>query len=110
MYSYAYLLDPKIANLVSAELQSNCIVVFDECHNIDNACIEAMSMSLNSKSLELASEALKKLQKKLQEEKELGSERLKQEYTKLVKSLTAKNGELGLNVRSETEMLMHPIM
>lgn len=54
VYNYAYLLDPKIANLVSSELQKDCIVVFDECHNIDNACIEALSMNLNRKSLELA--------------------------------------------------------
>lgn len=54
VFAYPYLLDPKIANLVSAELQANCVVVFDECHNIDNACIEAMSLSLSSKSLELA--------------------------------------------------------
>lgn len=54
VYNYAYLLDPKIANLVSSELQKDCIVVFDECHNIDNACIEALSMNLNRKTLELA--------------------------------------------------------
>jgi len=54
VYNYAYLLDPKIANLVSSELQRDCIVVFDECHNIDNACIEALSMNLNRKTLELA--------------------------------------------------------
>ncbi len=54
VYNYAYLLDPKIANLVSSELQKDCIVVFDECHYIDNACIEALSMNLNRKTLELA--------------------------------------------------------
>lgn len=68
---------PKIANLVSAELQANCVVVFDECHNIDNACIEALSMNLNVKSLERANEQLKELQRALQKEKESGSERLK---------------------------------
>ena len=54
VYNYNYLLDPKIANLVSAELQRDCIVVFDECHNIDNACIESLSMNMNRRSLELA--------------------------------------------------------
>ena len=51
VYNYAYLLDPKIANLVSSELQKDCIIVFDECHNIDNACIEAFSMYLNVRTL-----------------------------------------------------------
>lgn len=62
VYSYAYMLDPKISQLVSAELQANCVVVFDECHNIDNACIEAMSMSLNLRNLEQANDNVKKLQ------------------------------------------------
>ena len=34
MYSYYYLLDPKVADLVSKELSKNCIVIFDESHNI----------------------------------------------------------------------------
>ena len=34
VYSYYYLLDPKIADLVSKELAKNSVVVFDEAHNI----------------------------------------------------------------------------
>ena len=34
VYSYYYLLDPKISELVSRELSKDCIVVFDEAHNI----------------------------------------------------------------------------
>jgi DNA excision repair protein ERCC-2 len=89
VYSYSYLLDPKIANLVSAELQNDCVIVFDECHNIDNACIEALSMNLNRRSLENAGLALKKLENLVKEEKEMGSSRLKEEYTTLVKGLSA---------------------
>jgi len=80
VYSYAYMLDPKISNLVSSELQSNCVVVFDECHNIDNACIEAMSLTLNRKSLEVASSSLKRLEDLILKEKQSQSDRLKQEY------------------------------
>lgn len=36
VYNYQYLLDPKIASMVSAELEQESIVVFDEAHNIDN--------------------------------------------------------------------------
>ena len=46
MYNYSYLLDPKIANIVSDKLPQNCIVVFDEAHNIDNVCIEVLSVTL----------------------------------------------------------------
>jgi DNA excision repair protein ERCC-2 len=51
VYNYAYLLDPKIANLVSSELGGDSIIVFDECHNIDNACIEGLSLNINRKTL-----------------------------------------------------------
>ena len=34
IYSYQYLLDPKIADLVSKELSKKSVVVFDEAHNI----------------------------------------------------------------------------
>ena len=62
-------------------------MVFDECHNIDNACIEALSMNLNRKSLELAGQNLRTLELRLQEEKKKGTERLAKEYAQLVKGL-----------------------
>lgn len=50
IYSYHYLLDPKIAERVSKELSKDCIVVFDEAHNIDNVCIESLSIDLTEDS------------------------------------------------------------
>lgn len=34
VYSYHYLLDPKIAELVSKDFTKKAVVVFDEAHNI----------------------------------------------------------------------------
>ena len=62
-------------------------MVFDECHNIDNACIEAMSLTLNRKSLEVASSSLKRLEDLIVKEKQSQSDRLKIEYLQLVKGL-----------------------
>lgn len=43
VYSYHYLLDPKIADLVSKELARKAVVVFDEAHNIgEEGAREAM--------------------------------------------------------------------
>ena len=39
VFNYQYMLDPKVSNLVSRELEKESIVVFDEAHNIDNVCI-----------------------------------------------------------------------
>ena len=40
IYSYNYLLDPKISSVVSKALPRNSVVVFDEAHNIDSVCIK----------------------------------------------------------------------
>ncbi|XP_044128780.1 general transcription and DNA repair factor IIH helicase subunit XPD isoform X2 [Bufo gargarizans] len=52
VYSYHYLLDPKIADQVSRELAKKSVVVFDEAHNIDNVCIDSMSVTITRRSLE----------------------------------------------------------
>ena len=39
IYSYYYLLDPKIAELVSKGLPQQSVVVFDEAHNIGSVCL-----------------------------------------------------------------------
>lgn len=54
VFSYQYLLDPKVAQVVSRELERECVVVFDEAHNIDNVCIEALSVSLRQHTLRAA--------------------------------------------------------
>lgn len=36
VYSYHYLLDPKIADVVSKQMAKETVVVFDEAHNIGN--------------------------------------------------------------------------
>ena len=52
VYNYQYLLDPKISQLVSKSMQRECVVVFDEAHNIDNICIEVMSINFRLPTLE----------------------------------------------------------
>ena len=39
MYSYHYLLDPKIAEVVSKEIVQSSVVVFDEAHNIGERAV-----------------------------------------------------------------------
>ncbi|RLM74017.1 DNA repair helicase UVH6 [Panicum miliaceum] len=52
VYSYQqYLLDPKVANIVPRKMQE-CVVVFDEAHNIDNVCIQTLSISICKKTQE----------------------------------------------------------
>ena len=44
IYSYYYLLDPKISEIISKHLDNKAIVVFDEGHNIDNVALEVLSV------------------------------------------------------------------
>jgi DNA excision repair protein ERCC-2 len=52
IYNVNSMLDPKIANQVTTELQKDCIVVFDECEGIDNACTKAYSYYLTKPALD----------------------------------------------------------
>ncbi|KIV95003.1 DNA repair helicase rad15, variant [Exophiala mesophila] len=87
IYSYHYLLDPKIADRVSKELSKDCIVVFDEAHNIDNVCIESLSIDINEDSLRKATRGANNLERKIEEMKSSDEEKLQSEYQKLVEGL-----------------------
>jgi DNA excision repair protein ERCC-2 len=87
IYSYHYLLDPKIAERVSKELSKDCIVVFDEAHNIDNVCIESLSTDITEDSLRKATRGAQNLERKIAEMKDTDAEKLNSEYAKLVEGL-----------------------
>ncbi|KFY15977.1 hypothetical protein V492_01652 [Pseudogymnoascus sp. VKM F-4246] len=87
IYSYHYLLDPKIAERVSKELSSDSIIVFDEAHNIDNVCIESLSTDITEDSLRKATRGAQNLETKISEMKDTDAEKLQNEYAKLVEGL-----------------------
>lgn len=82
IYSFHYLLDPKVAEQVSKELSKDAIVVFDEAHNIgkfsiheinkhlislDNVCIESLSIDLTRPMLDSAARSVSKLGDQIEE-------------------------------------------
>ncbi|KAL2197274.1 hypothetical protein P885DRAFT_69139 [Corynascus similis CBS 632.67] len=87
IYSYHYLLDPKIAERVSKDLSKDCIVVFDEAHNIDNVCIESLSTDITDDSLRKATRGAQNLENKINEMRESDQQKLQDEYEKLVEGL-----------------------
>eukprot|EP00730_Choanoeca_flexa_P003137 TRINITY_DN11302_c0_g1_i3.p1 TRINITY_DN11302_c0_g1~~TRINITY_DN11302_c0_g1_i3.p1 ORF type:complete len:779 (+),score=155.49 TRINITY_DN11302_c0_g1_i3:1682-4018(+) len=87
VYSYHYLLDPKIAELVSREMGRDSVVVFDEAHNIDNVCIESMTVNIHQRHLDRATTNVVKLRQKVNEMKETNTAALKDEYSRLVQGL-----------------------
>uniref|UniRef100_A0A8C7JCW6 General transcription and DNA repair factor IIH helicase subunit XPD n=1 Tax=Oncorhynchus kisutch TaxID=8019 RepID=A0A8C7JCW6_ONCKI len=105
VYSYHYLLDPKIADLVSKELSKKSVVVFDEAHNIDNVCIDSMSVNITRRTLDRSQANVETLQNTILKIKETDAAKLKEEYRRLVEGLKE------ANVARETDIYMsNPVL
>jgi DNA excision repair protein ERCC-2 len=108
VFNYQYMLDPKVAKMVSKELEAESIIVFDEAHNIDSVCIEALSVDINERALEQATRSLGRLSSEVSRIKKTDNQRLQQEYQNLVAGLidqgllqeSAQNAGLSSNVLS----------
>ncbi|KAH9005150.1 DNA repair helicase [Lactarius hatsudake] len=91
IYSFHYLLDPKVAEQVSKEMSKDSIVVFDEAHNIGEdtmrQCIESLSIDLTRPMLDAAARSVDKLADKIDEIKKTDASKLQDEYAKLVEGL-----------------------
>ncbi|KAJ5901839.1 TFIIH complex helicase Rad3 [Penicillium taxi] len=105
IYSYHYLLDPKIADRVSKELSKDCIVVFDEAHNIDNVCIESLSLDISEDSLRKATRGAINLERKIEEMKTTDANKLQNEYSKLVEGL-----QQAEQAREEDQFISNPVL
>ncbi|KAF1810780.1 putative TFIIH complex helicase Rad3 [Eremomyces bilateralis CBS 781.70] len=105
IYSYHYLLDPKIAERVSRELSKDCIVVFDEAHNIDNVCIESLSIDLTEDSLRKAARGANNLDRRITEMKASDAQKLQDEYSKLVEGLRGAD-----QAREEDQFMSNPAL
>ncbi|CCE79536.1 Piso0_001608 [Millerozyma farinosa CBS 7064] len=105
IYSYHYLLDPKIAERVSKDISRDSIIIFDEAHNIDNVCIESLSLDLTDDTLQRATRGATKLGDAIDDMKSQDSEKLQNEYEKLVEGLRQSEIE-----REEELFMSNPIL
>lgn len=80
-------------------------MVFDEAHNIDNVCIESLSIDLTEDSLRKASRGANNLERKIDEMKRSDSEKLQREYEKLVEGLRAAD-----EAREEDQLMANPAL
>ncbi|EDO46754.1 predicted protein [Nematostella vectensis] len=87
VYSYHYMLDPKIADLVSKELDKKAVVVFDEAHNIDNVCIDSMSVTISRRTLDRSHANVESLASVIDRIKATDAQKLREEYNRLVEGL-----------------------
>ncbi|XP_047108627.1 general transcription and DNA repair factor IIH helicase subunit XPD [Schistocerca piceifrons] len=105
VYSYHYLLDPKIAEVVSKELSKSSVVVFDEAHNIDNVCIDSMSVKITRRIVDRSTANIQLLERTIAEMKEDDAQKLKEEYQRLVEGLR------DANLARETDIVLaNPVL
>ena len=105
VYSYNYLLDPNIAEMISKDLNKNAVVIFDEAHNIDSVCIESMSCVINSKMLDKSLANVDVLAREINKIKSIDQERLQKEYQALVEGLRLAN-----TARETDIILANPVL
>ncbi|KAL5533347.1 RAD3 [Sanghuangporus sanghuang] len=105
IYSFHYLLDPKVAEQVSKDISKDAIVVFDEAHNIDNVCLESLSIDLTRPMLDSAVRSVIKLGEKVEEIKINDASRLQDEYAKLVEGLQEAD-----EARQEDMIMANPVL
>ena len=67
--------------------QKDGIVIFDEAHNIDNVCIESLSLDLTNDVLKRATKGANALENRIEEVRRVDAQKLQDEYDKLVHGL-----------------------
>ncbi|GIY11262.1 general transcription and DNA repair factor IIH helicase subunit XPD, partial [Caerostris extrusa] len=105
VYSYHYLLDPKIADLVSKEMSKSSVVVFDEAHNIDSVCIESMSVDITRRTIERSQNGIQILERTVDKIKDTDAKKLQEEYQRMVEGLR----EAGI-ARQTDIILSNPVL
>jgi len=87
IYPYNYLIDPSIYSIISKELPRDSFVIFDEAHNIDSHCIEALSVDITRNTLEAASRIMKSIEAKLKTKRQDIDSELKKGYEMMFKAV-----------------------
>ena len=92
VHSFQYVLDPKVSALIGKELRSNSILVFDEAHNIDDVCIDALSVHIDRRTADAAVNNVNRLETVLRTARQKSESRLQEEYQRLVEGLGTQPG------------------
>lgn len=87
IYPYNYLIEPSIYSIISKELPRDSFVIFDEAHNIDSHCIEALSLDINRNTLETASRIMKTIEASVKTKKQEIDRELRKEYDLMFKKI-----------------------
>ena len=95
--------------MISNEFSSDTIIVFDEAHNIDNVCIEALSVTLDKRHLDASSRNIMQLQQRVLQMKISDQQRLQEEYKSLVSGLISQGLLSNTNTNTNTNAITAPV-
>ncbi|KAF4724320.1 General transcription and DNA repair factor IIH helicase subunit XPD, partial [Perkinsus olseni] len=68
------------------------VVIFDEAHNIDDICMDALTVTVDRKTIERATSNVKRLQREVTDLKKVDEARLKAEVENLMRGLAPASG------------------
>jgi DNA excision repair protein ERCC-2 len=85
--NYPYLIDTGVMNVVYGKAEDDSIVVFDEAHNIDNLCIDSLTVKVNKGVLESATRHLSVIKQKTSEKNDHIIDNIGKEYENMVATL-----------------------
>ncbi|CAA9987619.1 DNA repair helicase RAD3, putative [Plasmodium knowlesi strain H] len=99
--NYQYIIDPKVSKSLfigrdmnnRVNLYKKDIIVFDEAHNIDSVCLEALSVNIDRNILNKATGNIKKLLEKIETSKIMNEEKLREDCRRILQELRAQGGE-----------------
>jgi DNA excision repair protein ERCC-2 len=103
VYNFQYLLDPRVSKLVSASLTRDCIVVMDESHNVDDVCIESLSVNFSRASIDTCLDRLGSLSRRVEKVKRSNVAALTKEYEALVAGLQGDPVEMSSVLTEEVK-------
>lgn len=113
VHSYMYIVDPVVREVTRSVLDEKTIVVMDEAHNVDDVCIEALSLHITKSDAVKARENVKQLRERLNEAKAIDRRHLEEEYARLVRGLSSKDN-VGLSTQlpedTPTEMVLPEVI
>nr|CCC92351.1 putative DNA excision repair protein, Transcription factor II H complex, XPD subunit [Trypanosoma congolense IL3000] len=87
VHSFLYIVDPIVAEVTKEYMNENTIVVMDEAHNVDDVCVEVMSLVITKEDAAQAKENVKRLGDAVDRMKATNRQKLQEEYDRLVNGL-----------------------
>ncbi|CAD2090556.1 TFIIH basal transcription factor complex helicase XPD subunit, putative [Plasmodium vinckei lentum] len=111
--NYQYIIDPKVSKSIflgkdinnRVNYKKNDIIVFDEAHNIDSVCLEALSVNIDRSILNKASMNITTLFKKIEKSRIVNEDKLREECYKILKKIKSGKEEYNSMLNKNGEQI-----